>query len=461
MMEVMPFLLFICICLVLLAGYPVAFSLAGTSLAFAGIGILSGTFDGSFLTAVPNRIYAGVITNTTLLAVPMFVFMGIMLEKSRIAEDLLGGMSLLFGRMRGGLGLSVIIVGMLLAASTGIVGATVVTMSVLSLPTMLKAGYKPSLATGTICATGTLGQIIPPSIALVLLGDVMSTAYQQAQIDMGIFSTQTVSVGDLFTGAIVPGMILVLLYSLYMLGIAFLKPDHAPPAKQEDIDAIIKNSSLSKQLLKGLLPPLLLIIAVLGSILFGLATPTEAAGVGGFGAILLALAKKQFSLKILKEVSFSTAKVSSMVYMILIGAGIFSLVFRGFSGDILVEELFQNLPGGATTAVLLVMLVIFLLGFILDFIEITYMVVPIVGPILLAMGFDPVWLGIMLAVNLQTSFLTPPFGFALFYLRGAAPEEILTKDIYKGAVPFILIQVFMLVLLAIWPELTTWLPSIL
>ncbi len=461
MIEVMPFLLFICICLVLLAGYPVAFSLAGTSLAFAGIGILSGTFDASFLTAVPNRIYAGVITNTTLLAVPMFVFMGIMLEKSRIAEDLLRGMSLLFGRMRGGLGLSVIIVGMLLAASTGIVGATVVTMSVLSLPTMLKAGYKPSLATGTICATGTLGQIIPPSIALVLLGDVMSTAYQQAQIDMGIFSTQTVSVGDLFTGAIVPGLILVLLYSLYMLGIAFLKPDHAPPAKQEDIDAIIKNSSLSKQLLKGLLPPLLLIVAVLGSILFGLATPTEAAGVGGLGAILLALAKKQLSLRIFKEVSVSTAKVSSMVYMILIGAGIFSLVFRGFSGDILVEDLFQSLPGGATMAVLLVMLVVFLLGFILDFIEITYMVVPIVGPILLAMGFDPVWLGIMLAVNLQTSFLTPPFGFALFYLRGAAPEEILTKDIYKGAVPFILIQVFMLVLLAIWPELTTWLPSIL
>ncbi len=461
MMEVMPFVLFICICLVLLAGYPVAFSLAGTSLAFAGIGILSGTFDASFLTAVPNRIYAGVITNTTLLAVPMFVFMGIMLEKSRIAEDLLRGMSLLFGRMRGGLGLSVIIVGMLLAASTGIVGATVVTMSVLSLPTMLKAGYKASLATGTICATGTLGQIIPPSIALVLLGDVMSTAYQQAQIDMGIFSTQTVSVGDLFTGAIVPGLILVLLYSLYMLGIAFLKPDHAPPAKQEDIDAIIQNSSLSKQLLKGLLPPLLLIVAVLGSILFGLATPTEAAGVGGFGAILLALAKKQFSLSIFKEVSVSTAKVSSMVYMILIGAGIFSLVFRGFSGDILVEELFQSLPGGATMAVLLVMLVVFLLGFILDFIEITYMVVPIVGPILLAMGFDPIWLGIMLAVNLQTSFLTPPFGFALFYLRGAAPDEILTKDIYKGAVPFILIQVFMLILLAIWPGLTTWLPSIL
>ena len=459
MMEIMPILLFICICLVLVAGYPVAFSLAGTSILFAGIGVLTGTFDTAFLGAVPNRIYGSVIANTTLLAVPMFVFMGVMLERSKIAEDLLEGMTLLFGRMRGGLGLSVIIVGMLLAASTGIVGATVVTMSVLSLPTMLKAGYKPSLATGTICATGTLGQIIPPSIALVLLGDVISNAYQQAQINMGVFSTQTVSVGDLFAGAIIPGLLLVVLYSMYMLGVAFSRDDYAPPARQEDIDAIKANSSILEKVLKGLLPPLLLIIAVLGSILFGAATPTEAAGVGGLGAMLLALAKGQLNLKILKEVSTSTAKVSSMVYMILIGAAIFSLVFRGFSGDILVEEFFKNLPGGIVMAVSLVMLVVFLLGFILDFIEITYMVVPIVGPILLAMGLDPIWLGIMLAVNLQTSFLTPPFGFALFYLRGAAPDSILTKDIYKGVIPFILIQVFMLALLAIWPALITWLPS--
>ncbi|MDG2090255.1 MAG: TRAP transporter large permease subunit [Gammaproteobacteria bacterium] len=461
MMELMPFLLFICICLVLLAGYPVAFSLAGTSILFAGIGVLTGTFDTAFLNAVPNRIYGSVIANTTLFAVPMFVFMGVMLEKSKIAEDLLGGMALLFGRMRGGLGLSVIIVGMLLAASTGIVGATVVTMSVLSLPTMLKAGYKPSLATGTICATGTLGQIIPPSIALVLLGDVISNAYQQAQINMGVFSTQTVSVGDLFAGAIIPGLLLVVLYSLYTLGIAFFRDDYAPPAKQEDIDAIKANSSIFEKIVKGLLPPLILIIAVLGSILFGAATPTEAAGVGGLGAMLLALAKGQLNLKIFKEVSISTAKVSSMVYMILIGAAIFSLVFRGFSGDILVEEFFESLPGGVVMAVSLVMLVVFLLGFILDFIEITYMVVPIVGPILLAMGIDPIWLGIMLAVNLQTSFLTPPFGFALFYLRGAAPDNILTKDIYKGVIPFILIQVLMLALLAMWPALTTWLPSML
>ena len=461
MMELMPFLLFIAICVVLLAGYPVAFTLAGTSLAFAGIGVLTGTFDASFLNAIPNRIYGNIIANTTLFAVPMFVFMGVMLEKSRIAEDLLNGMTLLFGKMRGGLGLSVIIVGMLLAASTGIVGATVVTMGVLSLPTMLKAGYQPSLATGTICATGTLGQIIPPSIALVLLGDVMSTAYQQAQIDMGIFSTQTVSVGDLFSGAIVPGLLLVLFYSVYMLGMAIFKPEFAPPAKQEDIDAIKASSSIMEQVLKSLLPPLLLIISVLGSILFGVATPTEAAGVGGLGAILLALAKRQLSLSILREVSIATAKVSSMIYMILIGAGIFSLVFRGFSGDVLVENIFQSLPGGEIAAIVLVMLVVFLLGFILDFIEITYMVVPIVGPILLAMGFDPVWLGIMLAVNLQTSFLTPPFGFALFYLRGAAPDKVLTSDIYEGVIPFIIIQLIMLLLLALWPELTTWLPSLL
>ena len=443
MMELMPFLLFICICLVLIAGYPVAFSLAGTSLAFAGIGVLTGTFDTAFLNAVPNRIYGSIITNTTLFAVPMFVFMGVMLEKSKIAEDLLSGMTLL------------------LAASTGIVGATVVTMSILSLPTMLKAGYKPSLATGTICATGTLGQIIPPSIALVLLGDVMSTAYQQAQLDMGIFSTQTVSVGDLFTGAIIPGLLLVFFYSLYMLGVAMFKPEHAPAARQEDIDLIRQNRSVLQQLFLGLFPPLLLVIAVLGSILFGIATPTEAAGVGGLGAILLALMKGQLSLAIFKEVSLSTAKVSSMIYMILVGAAIFSLVFRGFSGDILVEELFESLPGGAVLAVALVMLVVFLLGFILDFIEITYMVVPIVGPILLAMGIDPIWLGVMLAVNLQTSFLTPPFGFALFYLRGAAPDEIRTTDIYKGVIPFIMIQVLMLGLLSIWPQLTTWLPSVL
>ena len=459
-MEFIPLLLFLAVCLVLMCGFPVAFSLAGTSLAFAGIGMLTGTFDAAFLNAVPNRFY-GIMININLFAVPMFVFMGMMLEKSKIAESLLEGMALLFGRMRGGLGLSVILVGMLLAASTGIVGATVVTMGVLSLPTMLRAGYNPSLATGTICATGTLGQIIPPSIALVLLGDVISNAYQQAQLNMGVFRTQNVSVGDLFAGAMVPGLILVVCYMVIIVAIAILKPELAPPAKPADLGQSGQRESLALTLTKSLLPPLLLIIAVLGSILSGAATPTEAAGVGGMGAMLLAMAKRQFSLTIFRDVVIATAKVTAMVYMILVGAAIFSLVFRGFGGDIVVEEFFTDMAGGVVMATIIVMLVVFLLGFILDFIEITYMVVPIVGPVLLAMGLDPVWLGVMLAVNLQTSFLTPPFGFSLFYLRGVAPESIKTTQIYKGVIPFIIIQLAMLGLLTIWPELTSWLPNLI
>ncbi|HAW14288.1 MAG TPA: C4-dicarboxylate ABC transporter [Cellvibrionales bacterium] len=451
MIEFIPLLMFLVVCLVLMLGYPVAFSLAGTALIFAFIGAASHVFDAALFGALPSRMF-GVMTNVTLIAVPLFVFMGVMLEKSRLAEDLLNNMAALFGKRRGGLGYAVVIVGMLLAASTGIVGATVVTMGLMSLPTMLKHKYNPALATGTICATGTLGQIIPPSIALVLLGDILSTAYQQAQINQGIFSPKTISVGDLFVGALIPGIILVSLYLIYIFIYSWLKPNVAPAyINDEDISGL--------QIISNLLPPLALIFLVLGSILAGAATPTEAAAVGALGATVIALCKRQLNFIRLQQVVRETLKITSMIFMILLGATLFSLVFRGYGGDELVQSLFADMPGGKMGALLVVMAVIFLLGFILDFIEITFVVVPIVGPILLAMGFDPIWLGIMIAVNLQTSFLTPPFGFALFYLRGVAPAEIATSTIYRGVAPFILIQLFLLLLMTRWPTIVTWLPE--
>ena len=454
-MEWMAIGLFVTVFIFLLSGYPVAFTLAGTALLFSGIGSYFGMFDGAFLDALPNRLY-GIMMNQTLVAVPLFVFMGVMLERSRIAENLLDTMAMLFGSVRGGIGISVTLVGMLLAASTGIVGATVVTMGLLSLPTMLKRGYDPRIATGTICASGTLGQIIPPSIILVLLGDVLSAAYQQAQLDMGIFSPETLSVGDLFIGAILPGLLLVVLYIAYLLFIAAIKPDAMPAIPAEERRG---NRELKKQVLRELMPPLLLIFIVLGSIIGGLATPTEAAAFGAVGAILLAIKRRQFNMEILREVMQSTTRVSSMVFMILIGASIFSLVFRGFEGDEMVQAFLSDLPGGTFGALFVVMLVMFLLGFVLDFIEITFVVVPIVGPILLAMDINPIWLGIMIAINLQTSFLTPPFGFALFYLRGVAADHIKTMDIYKGVIPFIVIQIMALGMIAWWPEIATWLPK--
>ena len=454
-MEWVAALLFVSVIIVLLAGFPVAFTLGGTALIFAAFGIAGGGFNEALLLGLPNRIF-GIMNNETLVAVPLFVFMGVTLERARIAEELLETLSGLFGSLRGGLGVSVTLVGMLLAASTGIVGATVVTMGLLSLPTMLKRGYSPSISAGTICASGTLGQIIPPSIVLVMLGDVMTTAYQQAQLEMGIYSPKTVSVGDLFAGALIPGLLLVLLYILYILGAAFFRPG-VMPAHGGDGNG---NGRISiAQILRALLPPLILILAVLGSILAGLATPTEAAGVGGMGALLLALARREMNLARLREVMHSTLKISSMVFLILIGASIFSLVFRGYGGDDGVRAILDSLPGGVVGAVIVVMLVMFLLGFVLDFIEITFVVVPIVGPVLLAMGLDPVWLGIMIAINLQTSFLTPPFGFALFYLRGVAPPAITTAAIYRGAMPFVAIQVLTLLLLALFPEIVTWLPA--
>lgn len=456
MHELMPFLMFLGVGTVLLAGYPVALSLGGTALAFAFVGEAFDLFDPAFLEALPNRLY-GVMTNDTLIAVPLFVFMGVMLERSRVAETLLDTMALLFGPLRGGLGISVTLVGMLLAASTGIVGATVVTMGLLTLPTMLRRGYDPSLAAGTICASGTLGQIIPPSIVLVLLGDVLSSAYQQAQLDQGVYSPETVSVGDLFVGALIPGLLLVGLYVVYLAVVALLKPQAMPAIPAEE--RAIGGAALALRVLVVLMPPLLLIVAVLGSILGGLATPTEAASVGAVGALLLAAIHRQFNLTTLRQVVRQTAQVTSMVFLIFVGAAIFSLVFRGFEGDDVVSEFLTGLPGGTVGAVTLVMLVMFLLGFILDFIEITFVVVPIVGPVLLAMGLDPVWLGVMMAVNLQTSFLTPPFGFSLFYLRGVAPPSLRTTQIYTGVVPFVLIQLGMLGLLALWPALATWLPK--
>ena len=453
--EYMAVALFICICLALMAGYPVAFTLGGMSLRFAGAGIALDLFDPSFLGALPSRLF-GTMNNQTLLAVPLFVFMGVMLEKSRIAEDLLDAMSRLFGGLRGGLAFSVCIVGALLAASTGIVGATVVTLGLLALPTMLRRGYDSSIATGTLAATGTLGQIIPPSIILVLLGDVLSNAYQQAQTRMGIFSPKTVTVSDLFIGSLVPGLMLVGLYLLYLVGVAIWQPHKLPALSREE------RAEVSwRGVLMSLLPPLLLIMSVLGSILAGIATPTEAAAVGALGATLLALAKRQLGIGKLREVAQATTEISAMVFMILLGASIFSLVFRGYGGDDLIHHLFDQLPGGVFTATLVVMLVIFFLGFILDFIEITFVVVPIVGPVLLSMGLDPVWLGVMIALNLQTSFLTPPFGFSLFYLRGVTPASVPTSAIYRGVLPFIAIQILMLIIAACWPGLVTWLPGLM
>ena len=444
--------LFATVCVMLMLGYPVAFTLAGTALAFAAGGIVFGSFDPAFLGAIPGRLF-GTVTNATLIAVPLFILMGVTLEKSRVAEELLGNMAQLFGSLRGGLGISVVVVGMLLAASTGIVGATVVTMGLLSLPSMLERGYSPSFAAGTICATGTLGQIIPPSIALVLLGDILSNAYQQAQLSMNVFSPKTVSVGDLFVGALIPGLLLVALYISFVAFTAWLRPAMVPAGGQQE-----QKPDLGT-ILHGLLPPLVLITMVLGSILVGAATPTEAAGVGATGALFLAWTRGQVTVERLAEIVQSTIKVTCMVFMILIGAAVFSLVFRGFGGEELIHHYFDNMPGGVVGATLVVMAIIFLLGFILDFIEITFVVVPIVGPILLSMGLDPIWLGIMIALNLQTSFLTPPFGFALFYLRGVAPESVSTGAIYKGVIPYILIQLLMLGLLWQWPQLATWLPQ--
>lgn len=435
----------------LATGFPVAFVLGGVALFVAGLGVLLGNFDASFLEAFPSRIF-GTVNNETLVAVPLFIFMGIMLEKSRIAESLLEAVAAMFGQLRGGLVVAVLLVGAILAASTGIVGATVVAMGLISLPTMLRHGYDPKLACGAICASGTLGQIIPPSLILVLLGDQLGNAYQQAQLKQGIYAPETVSVGDLFAGALIPGLGLVVLYLIYVLWVAWRQPERAPAIREA-----IPRSTL--QLVRAIVPALALILAVLGSILFGIATPTEAAAVGAVGAAAFAAVGGQLSWARLREVAMDTARVNAMVFAILIGAALFSLVFRGYGGDDLVHEALTGMPGGKVGALLMVMGVMFLLGFVIDFIEIVFVVVPIVAPVLLAMGVSPVWLGVMMAINLQTSFLTPPFGFALFYLRGVAPPEVRTMDIYRGVVPFIALQLLMLAAVATFPQMATWLPD--
>ena len=454
--EFLSLLMFGVTCGILLLGFPVAFTLAGVPLAFALIGAGLDLFDLQLLSALPSR-YFGVMTNEVLVAVPLFVFMGVMLERSRIAEQLLATMGLLFGRMRGGLGISVIAVGAVLAASTGIVGATVVTMGLLSLPSMLKAGYDPKLATGIICSSGTLGQIIPPSIVLVLLGDILQGANTEAQLAKGNFAPEPVSVVDLFAGAFIPGLILVALYVGWVLIKAILQPESCPAL----VGVEGRPDDMTRRVIKAVVPPALLIFVVLGSILAGAATPTESAAVGAVGAMALAAMQRQFDLAILREVMRSTMKISAMVFVILLGASVFSLVFRGFGGDEFVAAILKDMPGGAFGAMLAVMALMFLMGFFLDFIEIIFVVVPIVGPILLQMDIHPVWFGVMIAINLQTSFLTPPFGFALFYLRGVAPPEITTMQIYRGIVPFVLIQILGLCIVAYWPGLATWLPQML
>ena len=450
----MAFLLFAAIILLVLAGFPVAFTLAGVSLLFAFAGIAAGEFDAGLLHALNGRLY-GIATNGTFIAVPLFIFMGTVMQRSHIAENLLLALSGLFVRLRGGLGIAVILLGALVAASTGIVGATVVTMGLLSLPVMLRSGYHPGIASGVICASGTLGQIIPPSIVLILLGDVMSSAYLKSQLDQGNFAPRSVSVTDLFAGALFPGALLVLVYVLYVLLMAFLKPESMPRAATE----ATPSSSGSFHLLKTMLAPLALIMAVLGTIIAGVATPTEAASIGAVGVLLITVLQRQFSWGKLREICQASVRMSCMVFMILIGASFFSLVFRGFGGDDIVHEVLHGLPGGIVAAMFIVVLLMFALGFVIDFIEITLMVVPIVAPVLLAMGVDPVWLGVMFAITLQTSFLTPPFGFSLFYLRGVAPPSVQTRDIYLGVVPFIALQIGVLVLLALWPQIATWLPE--
>lgn len=514
--------LFVTAIALMMLGFPVAFTLAGVALAFALLGAWLGVFQFRQLNFLPQRMF-GVLSNEVLIAAPLFIYMGLMLERSRVAEDLLLTMTRMLRGLRGGLALSVVLVGMLLAASTGIIGATVVTMGLIALPVMLRQGYDPKLATGVICASGTLGQIIPPSIVLVFLGDILTYANQQANLKSGNVAASSVGVGDLFAGSLVPGLLLVAFYAAYVLMVAWLRPSAAPAMVEDAESAGMTPAERRQFLLNGLVAPGALVVAVLGSILAGIATPTEAAGVGAVGATLLAglrtrpdrslfmlagvgaaialmIINGSFNLLIMRTdfspletavlwLSFAlvavlagsialalwcvfrsgvltavvenTARICGMIFAILVGASLFALTFRGLGGEETVHHLLGSLPGGLTGAMIFVMLLMFLMGFFLDFLEIVFILVPIVGPVLILLGADPVWLGVMIAVNLQTSFLTPPFGFALFFLRGVAPPGVTTGDIYRGIIPFVAIQLCMLVVLALFPVLATGLPDML
>ena len=435
MPEYMSLVLFATVFAVLLLGFPVAFTLGGVSLIFGYL-----TFGLGFFQLLPLRIW-GTMTNYVLIAVPLFVYMGLMLEKSGLAEELLETMAMLFGKLRGGLAISVIVVGAVLAASTGIVGATVVTMGLLSLPTMIKRGYSPELTTGTICAAGTLGQIIPPSIVLVLLGSVLN-----------------VSIGDMFIGAVIPGLILVGLYILWIILIAFIRPQSAPAMPADELENF-RESGMYRKIFRAFFLPFFLIVAVLGSIFAGIASPTEAAAVGAIGATFLTIWQKKLNLHTLREVMQGTTTLTCMVFILIVGATAFGLVFRGMGGDRYITSLIMGAGMEPGHFLLIVMLVIFVAGFFIDFIEITFIIVPVVAPIFQQMGIDLLWIGILIAMNLQTSFLTPPFGFSLFYLKGVAPPEITTTQIYKGIIPFIAIQMICLLIVVVWPETVTWLPK--
>ena len=429
----------------LLSGFPVAFILSGVSLLFALVGVIFGFFDYSFLMAFPNRLF-GVMGNQNLLAVPLFIFMGLVLEKTKIAENLIQDMNAMFNKTDSGLAISVVVVGALMAASTGIVGASVVTLGLLTYPVLIKNGYSPSIASGTICASGTLGQIIPPSLVLILLADVLSSSYQQAQLNMGIFSPETITIADLFLGAILPGLLLPIFYTIYLKTL-----------KIKSVESIA-----SKKLsLLNIIYPLGLMFLVLGSIIFGIATPSEAAGIGALGAIFIGYSRNSLTKNILDNCVYDSIRLTSMVFMILIGAILFSLVFRGLGGEEVIHKLLVELPNDKMLTLMIVLVIMFILGFILDFIEITFIVIPLIGPALFTLGFDPLWVGILIALVLQTSFITPPFGFSLFYLRGVLPKTVQTTEIYRGIIPFLIIQVVLMACVFMFPSLATYLPELL